>query len=121
MSKHTPGPWEIHDGGCFGEYGSTGPSICHPTSETTCQPLFEIVGPADIEECGANAALAIAAPALLAACKNAAHALHVYVAHMRADYAAHPQYTNGKMLYPFGEDTERECCAAILKAEGGEA
>lgn len=70
-AKHTPGKWEIHDGGRFGSFGETGPSVCAVRSDGTCQPLFEIIGPADPAEAEANAHLVTAAPDLLAACDDA--------------------------------------------------
>jgi hypothetical protein len=66
MSQFTPGPWEIHDGGRFGQYGDLGPSICAPTGPGTCQPLFELAGPADPAICEANARLIAAAPSMYA-------------------------------------------------------
>lgn len=67
---HSPAPWEVHDGGRFGQYGDDGPSICASTGPATCQPLFQVVGPADPKECEANTYLAAAAPKLLAACED---------------------------------------------------
>lgn len=67
MRETTPGPWEIHDGGRFGEFGDLGPSVCAVTGDNLCQPLVEFVGPADAEECEANAHLIAAAPDMLRA------------------------------------------------------
>lgn len=67
--------WIVHDAGRFGKYGDVGPSICAVQDDGTCQPLFEICGPAGIDECVANAYLAAAAPDLLSVCERliAAH------------------------------------------------
>jgi hypothetical protein len=72
MSGHTPGPWAVHDGGRFGEWGDSGPSICAETGPNRCQPMFVLQGPADLGQCRANAALVAAAPDLLACLKAAA-------------------------------------------------
>lgn len=66
----SPAPWEIHDGGRFGSYGDTGPSICQEIKETGCQPLMEAAGPANPRVCEANFQVVCktrnALPALLA-------------------------------------------------------
>jgi hypothetical protein len=67
QSGHTPGPWEIHDGGRFGSWGNSGPSVCAVTGKNLCQPLVEFVGPDDLGQCAANARLIAAAPDLLEA------------------------------------------------------
>ena len=69
-TKHTPGTWEIHDYDGFSFTNGVGPTICAMTGPSTCQPLFEFIGPADPEECAANGNLVIAAPGLLEACKS---------------------------------------------------
>ena len=76
-TKHTQGEWEVHDGGRFGQFGESGPSICAITGPNSCQPLFEICGPAEAAECSANAHLAAAAPDLLAGAMLAAQALEL--------------------------------------------
>lgn len=54
-AKATPGEWEVHDGGRFGSFGDRGPSICSRNLTTDlCQPLFDLEGPADIDQCKAN-------------------------------------------------------------------
>lgn len=58
----TKGKWEIHDGGRFEATGDFGPSICASTGQDTCQPLFQFLGPADIEERKDNARLITEAP-----------------------------------------------------------
>lgn len=55
--KASKGPWEIHDGGRFGNWGDLGPSICASTGLGLCQPLYEFVGPADLDTCRANGEL----------------------------------------------------------------
>jgi len=70
-TRHTPGPWVIHDGGRFGVWHSGGPSICAMTGPSLCQPLVEFVGPADIKQCEANAHLMASAPELLEILKKA--------------------------------------------------
>lgn len=55
--KASKGPWEIHDGGRFGNWGDFGPSICASTEPGLCQPLYEFVGPADLNTCRANGEL----------------------------------------------------------------
>lgn len=59
--------WEVHDGGRVGRYGIDGPTVCRMNPDGTCQPLFQIVGPADPAECRRVLDLAAAAPDLLAA------------------------------------------------------
>ena len=77
-ARREPGSWAIHDGGRFGQYGPSGPSICAENEEAgTCQPLFQLVGRADAETCKANTTLAAAAPDLLAALTD----LRAYLLH----------------------------------------
>jgi hypothetical protein len=62
--------WEIHDGGKLGQWDGSGPTICEKNSDNTCQPLFELCGPADLEKCRENLALGAAAPEMLAMLKE---------------------------------------------------
>lgn len=61
MSHHTPGPWEVHEG------GKPEPSVCRMTSEGTCSVLLEAasVEGRTSEENNANARLAALAPTML--------------------------------------------------------
>ncbi len=93
--------WEVHDGGRFGRYGDMGPSICLVKKNATCQPLFEVVGPADAERCKAYAHLAAAAPELLG-----------FIKEMLADSRSE---TDHHGVTTFDEDRAVEL---IAKAEG---
>ncbi len=65
MSAHKT--WAVHDGGKFGLYGDDGPTVCEENGDGTCQPLFQLIGPAGVDGCKRVAFLAAAAPELLAA------------------------------------------------------
>lgn len=103
-SQHTPGPWEIHDGGKFGSYGDNGPSVCAVTGPGLCQPLFDLCGPASEMQCRANAALIAAAPELLEALRGLSDAVIEY----------------GRTVAEWDRvlDADKAARAAIAKAEG---
>jgi hypothetical protein len=91
MSKFQPGPWQIHDGGRFGEWGEFGPSVCAVTSNGLCQPLVECTGPADIEVCKATVQLIAAAPDLF-------HALSLIKRHIDNGVSNGPAFAHAYAL-----------------------
>jgi hypothetical protein len=104
--------WEIHDGGKLGQWDGSGPTICEKNSDNTCQPLFELCGPADLEKCRENLALGAAAPEMLAMLKEL---------EFSGEFATCPICGAESCFMPDGKGLHDDFCrlsALIAKAEG---
>lgn len=102
MSAHKT--WAVHDGGKFGLYGDDGPTVCEENGDGTCQPLFQLIGPAGVDGCKRVAFLAAAAPELLRELKHLVLLLE-------------PHEADGSLAVP-GLATLNGARAVIYKAEG---